>query len=51
MAVLILDIVCSHFARLSYNYAEKYMAEVVVRRDGSSNFGPNNRYATFRAFH
>jgi outer membrane receptor protein involved in Fe transport len=37
----------SYFARLSYNYAEKYMAEVVVRRDGSSNFGPNNRYATF----
>ncbi|MFR9627298.1 MAG: TonB-dependent receptor [Rikenellaceae bacterium] len=37
----------SYFGRISYNYQEKYMAEVVVRRDGSSNFGPSNKYATF----
>ena len=37
----------SIFGRLSYNYDEKYMAEVVLRRDGSSNFGSNNQYATF----
>ncbi len=37
----------SVFGRLSYNYAEKYMAEVVVRRDGSSNFGAKNKYAVF----
>lgn len=37
----------SLFGRLSYNYDEKYMAEVVVRRDGSSNFGAENQYATF----
>jgi TonB-linked SusC/RagA family outer membrane protein len=37
----------SYFARLSYNYAERYMAEVTVRRDGSSRFGANNHWATF----
>lgn len=37
----------SYFGRLSYNYKEKYMAEAVVRYDGSSNFGPNNKYGTF----
>ncbi len=37
----------SYFARLSYDYKERYMVELVVRRDGSSNFGPDNLYATF----
>ena len=37
----------SYFARLSYNYAERYMAELTVRRDGSSRFGSNNHWATF----
>lgn len=37
----------SFFGRLSYNYNEKYMLETTVRRDGSSNFGPNNKYGTF----
>lgn len=37
----------SYFGRLSYNYAERYMMQVTVRRDGSSNFGPNNKWATF----
>lgn len=40
----------SLFGRASYNYAERYMAEVTVRRDGSSRFGPNNHYATFPSF-
>lgn len=35
------------FARLSYNYAERYMFQATVRRDGSSRFGVNNKYATF----
>nr|WP_320119466.1 TonB-dependent receptor [uncultured Marinifilum sp.] len=39
--------ISSYFGRLSYNYQEKYMAEFVIRRDGSSNFGPNDRYAVF----
>lgn len=37
----------SYFGRLSYNYAERYMLQFTVRRDGSSNFGPNNKWATF----
>lgn len=37
----------SVFARLSYNYAERYMFQATVRRDGSSRFGVNNKYATF----
>lgn len=37
----------SYFGRLSYNYAERYMLQVTVRRDGSSNFGPNHKWATF----
>ncbi|MDE5416775.1 TonB-dependent receptor [Labilibaculum sp. DW002] len=39
--------ISSYFGRLSYNYQEKYMAEFVMRRDGSSNFGPKDRYAVF----
>ncbi len=37
----------SFFGRLSYNYAERYMLSLVIRRDGSSNFGPANKYANF----
>lgn len=37
----------SYFGRISYNYDERYMFQVTVRRDGSSNFGPNNKWATF----
>lgn len=37
----------SYFARLSYNYDERYMAEFTIRRDGSSNFSPENKWANF----
>ncbi|WP_346713735.1 TonB-dependent receptor [Mediterranea massiliensis] len=37
----------SLFARLSYNYADRYLFSASVRRDGSSRFGPSNRWATF----
>ena len=40
-------IISSLFARLAYNYAEKYLFEATVRRDGSSNFPQTKRYATF----
>lgn len=40
----------SLFSRLSYNYNERYMFQATVRRDASSNFGPNNHYATFPSF-
>ncbi|MDA3893423.1 MAG: TonB-dependent receptor [Salinivirgaceae bacterium] len=37
----------SYFGRLSYDFQERYMLTGVLRRDGSTNFGANNRYATF----
>lgn len=40
----------SYFARFSYNYAERYMVQATVRRDGSSRFGSNNHWATFPSF-
>ncbi|MBQ6767557.1 MAG: TonB-dependent receptor [Prevotella sp.] len=40
----------SLFARLSYNYDERYMVQATVRRDGSSRFGSNNKYGVFPSF-
>ncbi len=40
----------SYFGRLQYNYNSKYLAEATVRRDGSSRFPPDLRYATFPGF-
>ena len=40
----------SLFARLSYNYDERYMLQATVRRDGSSRFGSNNKYGVFPSF-
>ncbi|WEA00594.1 SusC/RagA family TonB-linked outer membrane protein [Mucilaginibacter sp. SJ] len=40
----------SIFGRLNYSFADKYLFEADVRRDGSSRFGPNSRYGTFPAF-
>lgn len=40
----------SYFGRLNYIYNDKYLASVVIRRDGSSRFGAENRYGTFPAF-
>ncbi len=37
----------SLFFRASYDYDERYMAQVTVRRDGSSRFGSNNKYGIF----
>lgn len=42
--------VSSLFARLNYNYQEKYLAEALIRRDGSSRFGSNNKYGVFPSF-
>ena len=39
----------SAFARGTYNYADKYYATYTFRRDGSSKFGPNNRWASFQS--
>jgi len=40
----------SYFARASYNYADKYYLTYTYRYDGSSNFGPKNRWAPFNSF-
>ncbi|MEJ7740835.1 MAG: TonB-dependent receptor [Chitinophagaceae bacterium] len=39
----------SYFARLGYNYKDKYLVNASIRRDGSSVFGPDNRWGTFPA--
>lgn len=39
----------SQFGRVDYNYADKYLAAVTVRRDGSSRFGADNQYGVFPA--
>ena len=37
----------SYFLRLQYNYKEKYLISGVIRRDGSSSFGPKNKFGYF----
>jgi len=37
------------FGRMMYNYADKYMASVSLRRDGSSRFGANHKWGWFPA--
>ncbi len=39
----------SYFGRLDYNFDERYMIQFTLRRDGSSVFGTNNKWATFPA--
>ena len=40
----------SAFMRAEYAFKEKYLVSAVVRRDGSSKFGPNSRFGTFPSF-
>ena len=40
----------SYFGRIAYNMNDKYLLTALVRRDGSSRFGENNRYGVFPAF-
>jgi len=40
----------SNFAKLDYNFKEKYYVSGTIRKDGSSRFGTNSRYGTFPAF-
>jgi TonB-linked SusC/RagA family outer membrane protein len=37
----------SYFGRVNYNYNEKYLLTAIVRQDGSSRFGANNKWAIF----
>lgn len=40
----------SFFTRWTYSYDNRYNATYTYRRDGSSNFGPENRWAGFHSF-
>ena len=42
--------VTSLFSRLTYDYKEKYLFTGIVRRDGSSRFGANNKFGVFPSF-
>lgn len=37
----------SYFTRVGYNYKQRYLVEGTLRRDGSSTFGEDHRWATF----
>ena len=39
----------SIFARINYSYNSKYYVQLLARRDGSSKFGPNNKFGFFPA--
>ncbi|WP_373515229.1 SusC/RagA family TonB-linked outer membrane protein, partial [Persicitalea sp.] len=39
----------SDFARVNYNYNDKYLVQGSIRRDGSSVFGANNKWGYFPA--
>jgi TonB-linked SusC/RagA family outer membrane protein len=39
----------SQFGRVDYNFSDKYLAAITVRRDGSSRFGADNQYGIFPA--
>ncbi|WP_020531993.1 SusC/RagA family TonB-linked outer membrane protein [Flexithrix dorotheae] len=39
----------SQFGKINYNFSDKYLASVTLRRDGSSRFGADNRYGFFPA--
>ncbi len=39
----------SFFTRETYNYDDRYLATYTFRYDGSSNFGPNKRWAGFHS--
>ena len=39
----------SQFGRIDYNYADRYLVALTIRRDGSSRFGSENQYGIFPA--
>ena len=39
----------SQFGRIDYDFNEKYLVALTIRRDGSSRFGTDNRYGIFPA--
>ncbi len=37
----------SYFSRMNYGFSDRWQVTATVRMDGSSRFGPNNRYGVF----
>ena len=37
----------SYFGRMNYNFDDRYLLTATLRADGSSSFGPNNRWGYF----
>jgi TonB-dependent starch-binding outer membrane protein SusC len=44
------DKLLSFFSRVNYGLLDKYLASMTVRTDGSSKFGPDNRWSFFPSF-
>jgi TonB-linked SusC/RagA family outer membrane protein len=42
--------ITSLFSRVNYAYADKYLFTGIIRRDGSTRFGPNKKYGVFPSF-
>ncbi|WP_353719866.1 TonB-dependent receptor [Dyadobacter sp. 676] len=40
----------SYAARINYDYQDKYLFSASVRTDGSSRFGPDNRFGIFQSY-
>ena len=40
----------SFLARVNYSFQDRYLLTATFRRDGSSRFGPNNRFGNFPSF-
>ena len=40
----------SYFGRVQYDFNERYFATAMLRRDASTKFGPQNRWALFPSF-
>jgi iron complex outermembrane receptor protein len=41
------NVLISFYGRLNYNFKQKYLLTATLRRDGSSRFGPDNRWGMF----
>ena len=42
--------IASLFTRLNYTYGDRFLFTGIVRRDGSTRFGPNKKYGIFPSF-
>lgn len=46
----VIHAVSSLFGRLNYDFKERYLLTGIIRRDGSTRFGQNNKYGVFPSF-